>query len=233
MYAQGAVYMGFAALLAYHTVEHSKDVINKTFLYYPFFVELVLVSYEVVQMFVNQAEYFKEVLNWVDLIKSCLFLTYFIRYQLSYYNDSSLLAIILFVTLLRGITYFRLFSETRYYINLLYEVLFDVIPFLIILYYVTIGFAMIFLSLQRTEDNTYFDYLTNVYPSRLGEYSTDNFDKIDWLNYFLVSILISVIMLNLLVSILGDTFGRVNDQSSIADSQALASMIYEIELLFF
>lgn len=230
MIVQALIFMVFALLLSIHTV---RDRNNATFIYGPLGVEVVLLLYEIFQIIVNKTEYFKDILNWVDLVKTALFVAYFIMIQMGNYENNSLLACLLFITLMRGISYFRLFSETRYYINLLYEVIFDLIPFLIIFYYSAVGFSMIFMSLDREKESDFFSYVTWGYPTDLGNYDTSAFDKADWLNYFLVTLLISIVMLSLVVSILSDTYGRVNENSLVADSQALAQMIYECELLYF
>ena len=75
--------------------------------------------------------------------------------------------------------------------------------------------------------------ITWTYPTDIPNCPTDNFNQEEWLTYFLVSLLLSIIMLSLVVSILSDTYAKVNEHSVVADSQALAQMIYESELLFF
>jgi WD40 repeat protein len=230
MFIIAGVFLSFSILLAVHTVRDRND---KTFIIGPLVIECLLILYEFVQLYINKLEYFKDIWNWVDLGKTALFLAYFVMVQMDNRENNSLLAIVLFITLLRGITFFRLFTETRKYINLLYEVVFDLIPFLIIFYYSAVGFSMIFLSLGRERETDFFQYVTWGYPTDLGNYDTSNFDKAEWLTYFLVTLLISIVMLSLVVSILSDTYGRVSSHAQVADSQALAQMIYECELLFF
>lgn len=226
------IFLSFSILLALHTIIDRND---KTFIYGPFIVECILILYELIQLYINKLEYFKDILNWVDIVKTVLFMAYFVLVQIDERENNSLLAIVLFITLFRGITFFRLFSETRKYINLLYEVVFDLVPFLIIFYYSAVGFAMIFLSLDRESESDFFKYVSWGYPTDLPNYDSGMFedDKAEWLNYFLVTLLISIVMLSLVVSILSDTYGRVSSHAQVADSQALAQMIYECELLFF
>lgn len=235
MYIQGLVYTAFSVSLALYTVNY---IYSASFLYIPLAIEILIILYKTIQVAINRLEYFEDILNVVDLVKTGLFLSYFISIESGNTDTDNLLSILLFITLGRGITYFRLFSDTRYYINLLYEVVIDVIPFLIIFYYASIGFTVIFFSLNRDIDSIYTDYLITGYPTDLGGYTgastpNANFDKMSWLNYFLCTLLISIVMLNLVVSILSDTFGRVNDQTIVADSQALLGMIREVEFLYY
>ena len=230
MFIIAFIYLSFTVLLSIYTISY-KD--STTFIIGPFVIECVLFIYEIVQIVINKVEYFKDVWNWVDLGKTALFIAYFVLVQKEHDEKDSLLAIVLFITLLRGITFFRLFTETRKYINLLYEVVFDLVPFLIIFYYSAVGFSMIFLSLGRENNTDFFSYVTAGYPTDLGNYETKTFDKAEWLNYFLVTLLISIVMLSLVVSVLSDTYARVSSHAQVADSQALAQMIYECELLFF
>lgn len=230
MYIQAVIYMTFCVLLDIYTVNYLND---KQFLYAIIANEGILFGYELVQICANRLEYFKDIMNWVDIAKTSLFLAYVIRVQLDYTDNPRLLSVLLFVTMFRGISYFRLFSDTRYYINLLFEVVKDLVPFLIILYYSSIGFAMVFLSLDRGNDNVYSNYLVWTYPTDVPNAPQDGYTQQDWLTYFLVSMLISIIMLSLVVSILSDTYARVNEHSVVAESQTLAQMIYESELLYF
>ena len=229
-YTQGLVYMSFCLMLSIYTVSYLND---KGFIVVPFVIQVFLLIYEAIEMFINRLKYFKDKLNWIELGEITLFLVYFVRVQLSYTDNQELLSVVLFVCLFRGISYFRLFSDTRYYINLLSEVVQDLIPFLVIIYYSSIGFAMVFLSLDRGTDNLFTDYLIWTYPVDIGNYPQDNFTDEQLLTFFLANMLIKIIMLSLVVSILGNTFKRVNESSIVADSQALAQMVYESELLFF
>ena len=227
---QALFYMSFCLTLAIYTVNYLND---KSFILIPLGIEAFLLLYELIQICINRLAYFKDLLNWVDLGEIVLFGVYFLRVELSYTSNQELLSVVIFVSLFRGITYFRLFSDTRYYINLLFEVFVDVIPFLIIVYYASIGFGMIFLSLDRGGNNVFTDYLIWTYPLDIGAYPQDNFTDEQLLNYFIATLLIKIVMFSLVVSILGNTFKRVNEHSIVADSQAIAQMVYESELLFF
>ena len=230
MNIQTITYITFAILLSIYSIDYLN---SKSFIFAPLGAELLLIIYEIFQICATKLDYFKNPSNWVDMSKIVLFITYFIQIQLSVHDNKNLLGILLFITLFRGISYFRLFDDTRYYINLLFEVIKDVVPFLIILFYSQIGFSLIFISLDRSEDNLFSDYIQWTYPINLNGADKSYFDYADWLNFFIVSLLNSIVMFSLVVSILTDTYGRVNDHLVVADSQALASMIYESELLFF
>ena len=51
------------------------------------------------------------------------------------------------------------------------------------------------------------------------------------LAFFLYTVINPIIMSNLLISVMSDTFKRVNNQSIIADNREFAGMILEAELI--
>ena len=130
------------------------------------------------------------------------------------------------------IYWLRLFSNTSHYIRLIQETIYDIRYFLLI-YFVVIGLfanAIHTLNLNRDyrdEDSTIvdknlsmrpMDALLNQYLLSLGEFSLDNFGAGDeddfyviWAFFTLSTFITSIIILNMLIAIMGDTFGRVTE----------------------
>jgi len=76
----------------------------------------------------------------------------------------------------------------------------------------------------------FWDYFLNAFKLNLGELNTTEAQGIlGWSLFVIVSIINPVIMLNLLISIMGDTYGRVKESRIVADSRQLAGMILEVE----
>ena len=219
-----ALYLIFLAL-------YSTTYFNSAFLIIPFVFSNILLVYEFVQMIPGVIDYISDIWNFIDLTRAILFLVYSIIswQQLIIYNN--LLSIIIFLSWCRGITYFRIFTGTRYYIHLLFQVIKDMISFFIIFFYSIVGFGLVFQSILGSND--YFSYLTSAYLLNFGEMNTDQYNKLQWLYFLFVTILNPIVMLNLLISIMGNTFDRVQGESIIADLLELSCIIKEVELLLF
>lgn len=116
----------------------------------------------------------------------------------------------------RFLYYFRIFKSMGYYIRMLSEVCIDILHFLFILTCVIVAFAHSFLLLGRNNssgsmidsmfDAVFISYnLSNDIGNILGDYLV----WITWLFYLLSSILVNIVLMNLLISIIGDTFSRI------------------------
>lgn len=134
---------------------------------------------------------------------------------------------------MRGITYFRIFSKTRYMINLLIEIFKDIRSFVILLFYTTFAFSIMFYANEENSDLKFGDYLSSSYTINLGAFETDNYDSLQWLIFCLATLVNPIIMLNLLIAILGDTFSNVQDNMIVADKKELAEVILDIESLMY
>lgn len=208
-------------------------------------LNIILALYEVFQIFLTGIDYIKDPWNYIDFFRTsaCFIYTYCKWTEYSEFITNQLLVSLTFLTMVRGISYFRLFDNTRYMINLLSEVIKDMKSFLIILTYSTYSFALIYFimvnNIMRYRDPENYDpkgfseYVANAYLLNLGNFSTDNYEAFEWLIFFLASVINPLIMLNLLISIMGDTFGRVKEEQSIADMKELTEMVLEGEYILF
>ena len=231
MYAQALVYLAFMVTLAYYSTTALND---GTFIIVPFVINAILLAYEFVHLYAGGLDYFEDFWNFVDLARSFLFIIYAILIWVSYFNgDPNFLALIIFVTWIRGVTYFRIFGPVRYLINLLFEVFVDIQSFLIIFFYTILTFSFIFYALNDDPTQDFFNILVSTYSASIGNGTPPGDFQLLWLFYIMISLFNFIIMLNLLISILSDTFGRVQNNQIIADSQELASMILEIEMILF
>jgi hypothetical protein len=70
------------------------------------------------------------------------------------------------------------------------------------------------------------------YLTGLGEFGTDDFGShpnanILWIYFILCTILIQIVLLNLLIAIMGDTFDRVQEMKEEAKLKELCALISE------
>ena len=224
---QAGVYVVYLIALALYSTSY----FNAQFLIFPFVVSSILLIYEVFQMRSGIINYLSGSWNIIDITRAVLFLWYSISVWKDGTSYTPLLSIIILLTWCRGVTYFRIFYGTRYYINLLFQVIKSMFSFFLIFFYSIVGFAMVFHSFSLNQD--FFTFVTDLYILDFGQMDTGGYNKLQWLYFLLVTVLNPIIMLNLLISVMLDTYGRVKTDEAIADALELCCMIKEVELLMF
>jgi WD40 repeat protein len=210
-----------------------------------FLTNLILAFYELFQLLLTGWNYFSDPWNYIDFARTSLNFVYvfYIWAGLDKFVSQQLLVGMAFMTMTRGISYFRLFDSTRYMINLLSEVISDIRSFLILLTYSTYSFALIYFimvnNIKKMQDEKDYQptpfstFVADAYMLNLGNFSTDNYGAFEWVVFFFASVINPLIMLNLLISIMGDTFGRVQEGQEIADMIELTEMVLEGEYILF
>ena len=105
---------------------------------------------------------------------------------------------------------------TSYFINLIIETLWDMIPFGILLATVLIIFGFLGQIHSRSftegrELHTVQEELGEIYQLSLGnvEFGNDKFGFIEWGLFLVESFIILIMMVNLLIAVVSDTFDRV------------------------
>ena len=227
LYVQAVVFIVYLVLLSIYSSVGNISVLSACFA-----INLILIVYEFIQFLCSRQDYFKDLWNYIDITRSSLMVLIWIRDIAGVFNpNDNLIALVVFISWTRGISYFRVIKVTRYYINLIYEVIWDILPFLSILFYSTIAFSFVFERLQHRSDS-YFKYLTSSWEINVGGFDSTTYDDWMYLSFFVHTILNPILMLNLLISIMSHTFDRVNSNILVADSRELAGMILEGELVY-
>ena len=67
----------------------------------------------------------------------------------------------------------------------------------------------------------------------LVNFDTSKFTALQWIFFILATFLQPIVMLNMLISIMGDTYSRVKNQYVAYDYQEKAKLVYETERLMF
>ncbi|OMJ69061.1 hypothetical protein SteCoe_33314 [Stentor coeruleus] len=228
LYFQAIAYVCYLILLSAYC-RHE----NLAILIVCFILNILLLLYEFYQMSLLPYDYFTDKWNIFDIVNLLLMITMFF---ISIYNPGDgadfLVALVIFFAWIRGVSYFRVIKGTRYYINLLYQTIIDVIPFFTIFLYTTIAFSLIFSRLGHLEDS-YYSVLTLTWEMNVGGFDSSNFSELYYLAFFIYMLLNPITMLNLLIAIMNDTFSKINDGLVVADSMELAQIIFEGEFAYF
>ncbi|OMJ80809.1 hypothetical protein SteCoe_18864 [Stentor coeruleus] len=219
---------------------------NEPLLIAIFVLNIILALYEVFQMILTKSSYIKDPWNYVDFTRMSLCFIYIGMHWSDYQKviAEKVLVGLIFVTMVRGISYFRLFDNTRYMINLLSETIKDMKSFLILLTYSTYSFALIYFIMinnilkysadaDPSKIKSFSEYIAQSYLLSLGNFDTEGYEAFEWVIFFFASVINPLIMLNLLIAIMGDTYSRVAEEQEIADMQELTEMVIEGEYLLF
>lgn len=88
------------------------------------------------------------------------------------------------------------------------------------------------------EDRPMIQYIMNVYLLVFGEFTFDNFESEKnqtgrWFVFIIATILLQLIMLNLLIAIMSDTYEKVMAEIDISDGLELNNLILDAESLKF
>lgn len=203
-------------------------------------INFLLFGWEMIQFKENGLEYFQSIFNIIDLLNFVLTFLWIVL-DLIDISKSYITWFIVFLPLVRGLTGFKLFDGTRYYINLIYRSLNDMKYFLIIFFYSTFAFgALLSISKQESEADivlmNFFSLWGNSYGLNFGNYDNEKIGQEFNMEYlvFLGATLINVVLiLNLLISILGDSFDQFQSEKIILYYKEKADLILEFQKMPF
>jgi hypothetical protein len=187
--------------------------------------------YEILQIATDFSDYWKNVWNIQDQLRSLSFTFYAIMAWQENYNTDILLAVLIF-SWARGIACFRMFDETRYMVRLVLQVIIDIQTFFFILFYATFAFAFVY-YMRNPEAQPFLMYLTQAYRLDLGDFETGLTEAFDWIIFFAATMINPLIMLNLLIAIMSDTASAVAEIDDIFDLREMAEMIIDVEKVMF
>ena len=184
-------------------------------------------------MTMNKREYFKDPWNYLDMSRITLTMTWIIV-ELCGFTSLYSRWVVALLSLLRGLTGFRLFDGTRFYIELVLRSLNDIKFFFVMFSYSTLTFGFLFMiSRQRTL--SFQNIWAENYDLNFGNYhdSESGSDFMNYIVYFGATVINVVLMLNLLISILGDSYERFQlDQLNI-DVREKVKNSRDLQLMFF
>ncbi|OMJ88018.1 hypothetical protein SteCoe_10086 [Stentor coeruleus] len=213
------------------------------FLYFSYFKEYL--SFTVFIMVVNGFYFINEVLqmvqsweyysadfwNIIDGLR--IFCTFYsvcaILSGSSENTITNLTSLTMLFNMIRFISLFRLFEGTRYMIRMIFEVVSDISSFLLVLLMttLTITISFYFANNQKSDFETIFlqSYLMNFGQIDLTNYQDNIFIKS---LFFFALFLNPLVMMNLLIATMGDTFSRIQATLVISNYKEIASLVLEV-----
>jgi len=130
----------------------------------------------------------------------------------------------------------RLFKSTAHFVTLIFETIYDIKVFLIMLFIILSGFTNFFYIINKNAedynishpddpkidyvshhtDNEFVNSALQVYMLAMGEFYFESFYgspdmTILWVMWLLGSFILLIVFMNMLIAIMGETFGRVQE----------------------
>lgn len=197
------------------------------------FFNFPLLYWEFKKMILLKKSYYSNPWNIVDFIKSLTLLIWIII-NLSGKKNIEFSCIMGSVNFIRGLTAFKVVDGTRYYIWLIFRALNDFKFFLVIFFYSTFCFGVLFYIAFEVEEANFNNLWIEPFKVTFSasNYNANEFG-VKYLGLFFASIINVIIMLNVLISILGDSYDQFQTEKLIIDIKSRTEQVLEIEKMLF
>ena len=199
-------------------------------------VNAVLICWELIQMKITGIKYFLDPWNIIDVIRMVFTVSWIIS---ECANSGSIYVtwVMAFFNLIRGLGAFRILDGSRYYVRLMINSLFHIRYFIMVYFYTTFTFGVLFV-ISRTITVNFENIWVDPYALNFGSFTSPDPSAdftLDYMVYILATITNVVLMLNLIVSQLGEVYNQYQLDKYIIDYKERAEQIFEIQgaLLFF
>ena len=135
----------------------------------------------------------------------------------------------------RGITYLRIFKQTRYLISMILRVYLDIIAFMLVLGLFVLGLGMIALQLSFLRDDdkklTFLKAIEICYLLALGDFDSwdTKTEPYDFVEFIIFTIILTLVMLNLLIAIISNAYEEVKQERDYFDLKEKLGIISDFE----
>ncbi|CAG9312746.1 unnamed protein product [Blepharisma stoltei] len=227
LWFQSIVSLIYLALLISYTLFNMYEI-NHIFILFIFNTWYLV--YELLQVYQLCFTYFGDIWNVLDLLKvSTLYIC--LGLSLGHADSKDLqwpFTYAIFFSLMRSIAIFRMFDRTRYMIRMIIEIIKDISSFLLILLMATLaaGYSFYFSS---DSDTTLNHTLLNILLVNFGQFFLEEATWLEWSMFVFALFLNPLILMNLLIAMMGDTFERVQYSMLTANAKEVASLVLEME----
>jgi len=232
---------------------------HKFFLSMMFILTVYFILFEILQFTERRLNYFKKAWNYLDLVTYSLVIVYgiLVLSEANPINVRPLASLIILCMWIKLLYFLRLFLPTLYMINMIIQVFWDMYTFLVVMALAMLSFANSFyivsintLEVEReglppeeaTELQSFM--LGNTFPMALmysfnqglgnfliSDYPGKQNEILLWLFFFMEAMLIQVVLLNLLIAIISDTFAQVQARKDVITLKEICNLIYENQFL--
>mmetsp|Transcript_22567 Transcript_22567/g.19560 ORF Transcript_22567/g.19560 Transcript_22567/m.19560 type:complete len:360 (+) Transcript_22567:1882-2961(+) len=194
-----------------------------------FIFGLGFLMYEIIQSWASgYSVYTKDIWNGIDLIENllvCISMIVFWSVDIDDLSRNWLISLILMLGYGKWISFFRVFESSRTLIRIMIDMFRDIKYFLLIMGMIIMGFSLIFY--QFFDDTSYGDELIFVYNILYGDFDISRHSPSGKIFFAIVSFILSVILLNFIIAIMTDSYEKVQEKNTLADTKEKVSLILE------
>jgi hypothetical protein len=121
--------------------------------------------------------------------------------------------------------YFRVIKHTRTLIRIIVEILKDMSSFCLVLLMIFFGFTFVFMEFNYTVE--FGNQLFNVYALLYANYASPGETPFEVFFSVIITFILSVVLLNLLIAIMGETYNNIQQSAVLADSREKVDLVLE------
>jgi len=196
---------------------------------------------ELLQMKNDGLDYLSSIWNYIDIITpSIIFTVICIKaFQIPMGEESErmLQAVGVFFMWFKFLYFFRIFKSFGYLTRLIIMVIDDMKTFLFVMFFTIVAFSDSLLTLSNGNPegerfvSGYGDSIIYTYRIILGDFNVQDFEgcgtQVVFALFIMCTLFNTIVMLNLLIAIISETFSHVKENAQNASYQEMASMIAE------
>ena len=190
----------------------------------------IIFLWETFQLLTSPKDYFQDFWNYIDISRLILSLVwlFYLEDKLDYLEIA-----VITLNFFRGLTAFRVIDGTRYYIRLILKSTYDIRYFIFVFFYSNLMIGCLY-SARSTNELSFKSIWYDMFCFNFGYFNADSLaSPIDYGIFMYASIINIVIMLNLLISILGDTHEEFQLERNDANYIEKIEMCLEVQRLYF
>ena len=198
---------------------------------------IIFVAYffilEVIQMVGKRLDFWKSIWSYLEIASLALNFSVVIL-DIIEERAENIRVVMVFAALLMWLKLFyllRVFFTTAFLVRMITEIVRDM-KWFVFLFLLSVGaFANTFyiLSFNSGEghfvEKNFFIALAQSYKMGLGEFEIEDFSTTEYLLWFMATLVMLIVMLNMLIAIMGDTFERVQESSESSMLKEVSTMM--------
>ena len=188
---------------------------------------------EVIEAVSDIGGYIVDVWNWIDIgfIASHFTMLALIWTDAPQSAQRLFISFALLFSYTKLLSLLRVRSDIRYLIRMLIEILRDSLSFMAVSSIYLFAFAMIFYQsrlVDGTNEQNSDYHLLEAYTLYFGDWDVSHYSAIALPFFVLVTLLLTLIMLNMLIAIMGDTFDRIQDSIEVVNGREKLAITTDI-----
>ena len=195
---------------------------------------------EMVELRSRGCGYCRDFWNLFDILRFALTLVFIWTVFYGAFSPSTrttLFTTLCLVQSVKAFTIFSLFKITRLLLRIVIEIVKDMVPFLLFVLATTLVMALLFLASTLEDDASsmsgggYSSSLMSAFELNFGEFPAGELSPLQQFLLVVGALAVPLVLLNMLIAIMSDTFDRVREDQTRRDLQEQIKLVYRYEIV--